>query len=172
MKSTLTISDKYWHSVNVFYCKTYARGVFRTQSNIYNKAFLWFLQRNSTIDVVQGFKYASEYIYIQISLTEIICILNIFAVKYIFSEKEERNKVAVSELKKISEDCISYYLIRVSIRRFIPRAALKVKPNAKYSTRFLSPGATKGFKINRNSRYEIITKIVCLKIQANLLMNL
>ena len=39
LKSTLTISDKYWHSVNIFYCKNYARGVFRTQPNIYNKAF-------------------------------------------------------------------------------------------------------------------------------------
>ena len=32
----LTVSDKYWHSINRFYCKTYIRGVFRNQSNIYN----------------------------------------------------------------------------------------------------------------------------------------
>ena len=40
LKSTFTISDKYWHSVNFFYCKTYARGMFKPQSNIYNKDFL------------------------------------------------------------------------------------------------------------------------------------
>ena len=102
LTSTLTTSDKYWHSVNLFYCKTYARNVFRTQSNIYNKAFLWFLQSSSTIDVLLGCKYVSAYIYIQVSPIEITCILNIFAVKYIFSEKEEWNKVAVSELKEIS----------------------------------------------------------------------
>ena len=49
-----------------------------------------------------GSKYASAYIYVQVSPTEIVCILNIFAVKYIFSEKEELHKVAVSELKEIS----------------------------------------------------------------------
>ena len=46
-----------------------------------------------------------------------------------------------------------------------------VKPNAKYSTHFFPPGATKNYKRNRNSRYEIIRKIVSLKIQANPLMN-
>ena len=166
MKSTLTISDKYWHSVKLFYCIAHARGVFRTQSNI------WFLQRSSTIVVLLGSKYASAYIYIQVCPTEIICMLNIFTVKYIFSEKEEWNKVAVSELKQISWDFISYLLICVPVIWFILSDALRVKPNAKYSTHFLPPGATKGFKRNRNSCYEIITKIVCLKIQANPLMNL
>ena len=36
----------------------------------------------------------------------------------------------------------------------------------------LSHGATKGFKRNRNSHYEIIKKIVPLKVQAHPLMNL
>ena len=53
-------------------------------------------------------KYASAYIYIQVSHTEIICIFNIYAVKYIFCNKEKWNKVAVSELKEISQDYISY----------------------------------------------------------------
>ena len=73
---------------NLFYCKTYTRDVFRTQSIIYNKAFVWYLQRSSIIDVCLGSKYASAYIYIwvvQVSYIEIICILNIFVVKYIFS---------------------------------------------------------------------------------------
>ena len=47
-----------------------------------------------------------------------------------------------------------------------------VKPDAKYSTFFLPAGATKGFKRHRSTRYEIIRKIVCLKIQSNPLMNL
>ena len=86
-KSTFTISDQCWHSVNLFYCNTYVRSVFRTQPNIYNKVFLWFLQRRLPIDVQVGPKYASAYIYIQVSLTEVICIFNIFAVKHIFSDK-------------------------------------------------------------------------------------
>ena len=98
LKSTLAISDKYWHSVNLSYCKIYARGIFRTQSNIYNKAFLWFLQWSSTMDVRLGCKYASLYIYIQVSLIEIICKLNIFAVSTLFLTKEEWNNVAISEL--------------------------------------------------------------------------
>ena len=68
-----------------FYSKTYTKGVFRTQLSIYNKAFLWFLQKSSTIDVRLGSKYAS--VYIRASPKEVICILNIFAVKYIFSDK-------------------------------------------------------------------------------------
>ena len=36
----------------------------------------------------------------------------------------------------------------------------------------LPRGATKGFKRNRNSHYEIIKKIVPLKVQAHPLMNL
>ena len=62
-------------SINLFYCKTYTRDVFRTQSSIYIKAFLWFLQRCSIIDVRLGSKYATGYI--QACLIEIICILNI-----------------------------------------------------------------------------------------------
>ena len=27
------MSGKYWHSVNLFYCKSYTRGIFRTQSS-------------------------------------------------------------------------------------------------------------------------------------------
>ena len=87
LKSSLTISDKHLHSVNLFYCKTYSRGVLRTQSNIYNKAFLWFLQRSSTIEVWLGSKYACAYICIQLRSIEIISILHIFAVKYTFSDK-------------------------------------------------------------------------------------
>ena len=53
--------------------------------------FLWFLQRrrSSTIDVRLISKYASAYILV--SPIEIICILNIFAVKYIFSDKRMKN---------------------------------------------------------------------------------
>ena len=40
LKLTLVKSDKYSPAVSLFYCKTYARGVIRTQSIIYNKAFL------------------------------------------------------------------------------------------------------------------------------------
>ena len=43
-KLNLTILDKYWHSVNFFYCKTYTRGVFRTQSSVYNNGFYNFLK--------------------------------------------------------------------------------------------------------------------------------
>ena len=87
MKLTLVKSDKYSPAVSLFYCKTYARGVIRTQSIIYNKAFLWYLKRICSIDVRLGSKYATAYIYIQVSPIEIICILNIFAVKYTFSDK-------------------------------------------------------------------------------------
>ena len=48
-----------------------------------------------------GSKYTSAYVYIQVSPIEIIWILNIYAVEYIFLTKEEWNKVAVSELKEI-----------------------------------------------------------------------
>ena len=55
--------------------------------------FLWFLQRrrSSTIDVRLISKYASAYILV--SPIEIICILNIFAVKYIFSDKRMKNVI-------------------------------------------------------------------------------
>ena len=46
-----------------------------------------FIKRSSTVDFRLGSKYASAYIYIQVLPREIICILNIFAVKYTFSDK-------------------------------------------------------------------------------------
>ena len=49
-----------------------------------------------------GSKYASAYTYIQVNPIEIICIMNIFAVKYIFHKKEEWNKMAIGELKFLS----------------------------------------------------------------------
>ena len=73
--------------VNLFYCKTYARGEFRAQWNIKNKAFLLFLQRSSTKNAQLGSKYSSAYIYIQFSPIDIIGILNIFVVIYTFSNK-------------------------------------------------------------------------------------
>ena len=106
-QSWLSISYKYWHSINLSYNRTYTRGVFRTQLNIYNTAFLWFSQRFPIVDVLLGSKYASAYIYIRVSPIEVILhiilsILNIFAVKYLFLTKEEWNKVAISELKLLS----------------------------------------------------------------------
>ena len=155
LKMTLTISDKCWHSANLFHFKTYTRGLFRTQSNIDNKAFLWFLERSSSIDVRMSSKCSSAYIYLQLSPIEIICILNIFAVKYIFSDKR-RTKYSSSKW----------------ITGRFPGLDFILKLNAKYSAHFLPVGATKGFKGNRNSRYDIIRKIVSLEIQANPLMNL
>ena len=137
-------------SINLSYCKAYTRDVFRTQWSIYNKAFLWFSQRSSTIDVRPGSKYASAYI--QVSPIEIICILNTFAVKYIFSGK--------SSSKWIKGNFISLYFILAysySRCRFIPSYTLWVKPNATYSTHFLVV-LHKGFKRNRNSHYEIIKR--------------
>ena len=87
LKLTLIIADKCWHSVSLFHIKAYTRGLFRTQSNFDNKAFLWFLERSSSIDVRISSKCPFAYIYIQLSPIEIICILNIFAIKYIFSDK-------------------------------------------------------------------------------------
>ena len=101
LKSALTNWGKYWHSVNLFYCKTYARGVFRTRSNIYTKLSCDFLQRISTINVPLGSKYTCIDLHTAQSL-EIICILNIFAAKYIFLTKEEWHKEPVSKLKEIS----------------------------------------------------------------------
>ena len=106
-QSRLSIFYKYWHSINLFYSRTYTRGVFRTQLNIYNKAFLWFLQRCPIADVLLGSKYASAYIYIRVSPIEIILhiilsILNIFPAKHLFLTKEEWNKVAINELKFLS----------------------------------------------------------------------
>ena len=106
-QSWLFLFYKYWHSVILSYSRTYTRGVFRTQLNIYSKAFLWFSQRCPIVDVLLDSKCASAYICIQVSLIEIILhiilnILNIFAVKYLFLTKTEWNKVAISELKLLS----------------------------------------------------------------------
>ena len=100
-------SIRYWHSINLSYSKTYTRGIFRTQLNVYNKAFLWFSQRWLIVDVLLASKYASAYIYIRASPTEIILhiilsILNIFSVKYRFLTMEEWNKVAIRKLKLLS----------------------------------------------------------------------
>ena len=106
-QSWLSIFYKYWHSINLSYSRTYTRGVFRTQLNIYNKAFLWFSQRCPIVDVLLGSKYSSAYIYIWVDPIEIILhiiltLLNIFAAKYLFLTKEEWNEVAISELKLLS----------------------------------------------------------------------
>ena len=98
---------KYWHSINLSCSRTYTRGVFRTQLNIYNKTLLWFSQRCLIVDVLLGSKYASAYIYIRFSPMEfilhiILSIMNISAIKYLFLTKEEWNKVAISELKLLS----------------------------------------------------------------------
>ena len=77
--------------------------------------------------------------------------------------KEERNKVVVSEFPK-SIFHINLFVFQLHDSR--------VKPNAKYSSYLLTPGATKGLKRNGNSCYEIIRKIVSLKIQVNPLINL
>ena len=114
-----------------------------------------FLERSSSIDVRMSSKCSSSYIYLQLSPIEIICTLNIFAVKYIFSDKR-RTKYSSSKW----------------ITGRFPGLDFILKLNAKYSAHFLPVGATKGFKGNRNSRYDIIRKIVSLEIQANPLMNL
>ena len=106
-RNWLSIFYKYWHSINLFYSRTYTRDEFRIQLNIYNKAFLWFSQRCPIVDVLLGYKYVSAYIYRKVIPTEIILhimlsILNIFAVKYLLLTKEEWNKVSISELKLLS----------------------------------------------------------------------
>ena len=92
IRLTLMMLEKYWHSLNLFFCKTYTSGVFWTQSNICNKTFLWFSQRSFTVDLLLGYGYAPAYIYILVSPTEIICILNIFSIKYIFF-LQKKNKL-------------------------------------------------------------------------------
>ena len=124
-KSITNFLSRLWlHQINIdilkrLYCKTYKRGVFRTQLSICNKDFLVFLQGRSTICVWLCSKYASEYIYRRSVLQKV----------YVW---------------------------------FIPSETSRVKPNAKYLTHSLSSGAIKGFWRNRNSRYEIIRKIVSL----------
>ena len=92
LKSALTISDKNWYSIKPCHYKTYTRGVFRTQFNISNKTISQFLQRCCAIDVRLGSKYTEAYIYIQVSPIEIICILNIFAVKHTLLQKKNELK--------------------------------------------------------------------------------
>ena len=72
--------------------------LFRTQSNIYDKGFLWFSQKIFTTDVRLVSKYATAYIYMQVSPIEIMCTLDIFALKYIFSYKRRMNKSSSQEI--------------------------------------------------------------------------
>ena len=60
-------NNKNWYSVNLFCCETYIRGVFRTQSDVYNKACLYFSQRSSTEDVLWVLN--TPYIHIHIGLS-------------------------------------------------------------------------------------------------------
>ena len=92
------------------------------------------------------FKYASAYTYMQVSPVEIRCIVNVFAVKYLYLTKEEWNKVAIS----LPSAYISYQLNRIHFVLFIPSDALRVKPNTKYLTDFLSV-LKNGLKRNKNS---------------------
>ena len=105
-QSWLSIFYKYWHSINLSYSRTYTRGVFRTQLNIYNKAFLWFSQRCSIVDVLLGSKYLYVHLHTVQSHRNYIAYnfkhIEYFAVKYLFLTKEEWNKMAVSELKLLS----------------------------------------------------------------------
>ena len=131
-QSWLSVFYKNWHSINLSYSRTYTRDVFKTQFNVYNKAFLWFLQRFHIVDVLLGSKYPSVYIYVRLNPIENILhitlsILNIFAVKYIFLTKEEWNKVAISELKLLS---LHFKFNCIHFVWFIPSDALNVKPNA------------------------------------------
>ena len=41
-------------------------------------------ERSSIVDILMCSKYTSAYIYIQVSPREIICVLNIFTVEYLF----------------------------------------------------------------------------------------
>ena len=121
-QSWLSISYRYWHSINLSYSKTYARGVFRPQLNIYNKAFSWFSHRWPIVDVLLGSKYASAYIYtraspIEIILHIILSILIVFAVRYRFLIMQEWNKLAISELKLLS---LYFKLASYSLLWFIP----------------------------------------------------
>ena len=70
----------------------------------YSKAFFLFSQSSSTTDVRLGSKYASGYT--QVSPIEIIFILDISAVKYIFSGK----RMKWSSSKWIKGNFISLYL--------------------------------------------------------------
>ena len=81
-------------------------------------------------------KYTSAYTYKQVRPIEIICIMNIFSVKYLFLTKEEWHKAAISELKFLS---LHFILVnRIHFVWFISSDALRVKPNPKYMTHFLA----------------------------------
>ena len=88
----------YKTSIDILQTFSTTRGIFKTESNIYNKVFLWFSEKSSSEENLLGSKYASAYIYINLSPIETICIINTFAVKYLFLTKEW-NKVAIRELK-------------------------------------------------------------------------
>ena len=55
-----------------------------------------------------GSIYASAYIYMQLSPVKIICILNIFAVKYTFSDKKG---IKYSSSERIKENFLIFYFI-------------------------------------------------------------
>ena len=55
----------------------------------YNEEVYYSFRRSPTTDVPLGSIYSSAYIYIQVSPIETMCILNIFAVEYLFLTKEE-----------------------------------------------------------------------------------
>ena len=56
-----------------------------------------------------------------------MCILNIFAVKYSFSDKI---RIGKSSSKQIKGNFLSLHSILAYSRSFIPSDALRVKPNA------------------------------------------
>lgn len=53
--------NKYLHFVNLFHCKPYTRGIFKSQSNFHREAFLCFSQRSSTVNAQLCSKYAPAY---------------------------------------------------------------------------------------------------------------
>ena len=77
LKLTLTILNKYWHSVTFFAVKFTPETYLEPSQTSTINLFLWFSRSSSTIDVRLGSKYASPYIYLQVSPIEIIYILNI-----------------------------------------------------------------------------------------------
>ena len=105
------MSDKYWHSANLFYCKTYTKGAFRTQSNIYKKALLGFLQRRSTRDIRLSSKYASAYIYIQVSPHRNYILIEYFRYKILFFlAKKNRIQKQSLNLRKFNISLVVFQL--------------------------------------------------------------
>ena len=62
-KLTSTILDKYWHSVNLCYCKLIPVVYLEHCPTSIIKFFCDFLKKNSTVDVLLGFKYTSAYLH-------------------------------------------------------------------------------------------------------------